>query len=1048
MGMPAQPVRPASDLFVALLGSFEVRVDGQAVGPAGARRRGLLALLALEPSRIVPVETLVDRLWGEDPPASAVNVIQTYVSAWRTYLGGRDGALRTVGAGYRFDLTETQCDLSRFRVLTQAAREVVGAEPDRLARAERQLDEALGLWRGPVLADLAGEAFHHRVADALEAEHARALEAWADVALLVGRDPGLVLERLEPLRRSDPLRESTAALAMSAHVAAGRQADALRTYDEVRGALRDELGADPSPVLREMHGRVLRADPTLMPRTRPEPGQLARPSVSRADPLFGRDEDIRRVTELLAERGLVTLTGPGGAGKTRLATEVLHRHLAAGAGWFADLAPVRDEALMPAAVAAAVGAPASAGTDPTAALTARLAHADAVLVLDNLEHLPGAAELVALIRAACPRLLLLVTSRHGLGIAGERQYPVPLLAVPDEKTARMAVPRTLESFDGIRLLVDRATAADPTFRLTEENAGAVAALVRQVDGLPLAIEIAAPWLRLLPPNALVERLSRTSLDLTAQRTDLPDRQRTLRHTIQWSYELLSEPERTVFRRLAVFVGSFSLAAAEEVCAGGIVAPSAVDETLLTLVDCHLVRPWLTSDGQHRFRLLETVREFANEQLAGDSDADDVHDRHLSFMSSWAAELAARSEGPDSASWLALAVAEADNLRAAIRRLEARGDEEALLQLAVDAMVVWFEAGHEGEGERLLHRALRRADPAAPARAIGLTYWAWLYATRDRAAAAAAAAEALDLARNAGDPLVEAFAQQTLGDTLGDPAAALRASHAVFEAADRSEGLAVRYGPTAPDAVRCGASASIAASWTHRSLDEALAWQRDALRLAEVEGDRRITAVNAARLAHLHLLQGDTTTALALLDRARTLVSAHVTARWEDIVAFAEAELAAHLGELEASERQLVTLIERATAGGRPLHARMGSLLLTDLLTHLGRTDEAAAVLDRLARTPGAIEEPSAAAAADVRRARLDRLSGRAEAAAARLEALQGLLSDDQLPPERALLLVEQAFLAGSAAQRRACVKRLAQAQAETGIRLPPWEKAQVRSLDQ
>ena len=447
-------------------------------------------------------------------------------------------------------------------------------------------------------------------------------------------------------------------------------------------------------------------------------------------------------------------------------------------------------------------------------------------------------------------------------------------------------------------------------------------------------------------------------------------------------------------------------AAEEVCASDDVERAAVAEQLLSLVDRHLVRPVTTLDGRRRFRLLETVREFAAERLDAGPERDDVQDRHVAFVSRWAAELAAHSEGPESAAWLTQAVAEADNLRAALRALEQRGDHEALLQLAVDSMVVWFEAGHEDEGERRLTAALAAAGPSAPARAIGLTYWAWLRATRDRAGAAAAALEALDLARSAGDPLVEAFAQQTLGDTLDDPAAAWRPATPCSRRpsgrrADRSATVPPRRMRCAVARARASLRRGRTSHWTRRSR-----WQRDALRLAELEGDRRITAVNAARLAHLHLLVGDTAAAEVLVDRARVLVSAHVTARWEDIVAFAEAELAMHLGRFAEAERQLTVLVDRAVAGGRQLHARLGSLLLADLFTHLARLDAAAQALDRLAGMRGALDEHPAAAEVEVRRARLDRLAGRRDTAGERLDAVEGRLPADRLPPAAVLVHVE------------------------------------------
>ena len=443
-------------------------------------------------------------------------------------LGGRQGPLRTVGAGYRLDLDEDQADLIRFRALVRSSRR---ARPE---AAEQALDEAVSLWRGPALADLAGEPFHARVAEGLEDERARAVEARAEAALGVGRAPAFVLDRLRALRDSHPLRESTAALTMWAQVASGSPSEALQTYEEVRRALREQLGVDPSSVLREMHGRVLRSDPTLDAARAEEPLPAPPTSVGWADPLYGRDEDVVQVIGLLDERGLVTLTGPGGAGKTRLAVEVLNRSTAiGGAGWFVDLAPVRDEVLIASTVASAVGAQASAGTDPVAALIARMASAEGLLVLDNLEHLATVADLVAHLRPTCPRVRLLVTSRQGLGIAGERQYPVPLLAVPDERGPgrRRSCPRDDRRGTAPGRPRDGGRSDVPRDGRQRRSRRHDRAAPRRT---PAAIEIAAPWLRLLTPEALVERVSAAGLDLAAARNDLPERQRTLRSTIDWA----------------------------------------------------------------------------------------------------------------------------------------------------------------------------------------------------------------------------------------------------------------------------------------------------------------------------------------------------------------------------------------------------------------------------------------------------------------------------------------------------------------------------------
>ena len=561
----------------------------------------------------------------------------------------------------------------------------------------------------------------------------------------------------------------------------------------------------------------------------------------------------------------------------------------------------------------------------------------------------------------------------------------------------------------------------------------------------MAIEIVAPWVRLHGPAALVERLGQGRLDLRGRRSDAAPRHRSLRETIAWSHEMVSGPERVVFRRLAVFPATFDVAAAAAVCDDG---STSVEDVLLDLVDRNLVQAVAPVSGQARFRMLVVVREFALERLAEDPDRDAVLDRMLAWYSGWATRLAVHSEGPESPDWLALAVAEADNIRAAVEHCSGLGRDSELLQLVVNAMTLWFEAGHEQEGEERLQSALDRAGSTAPARAIGLTYWAWLRATRDRAGAAAAASEARDLAVAAGDVPVEAFALQTLGDSLADPGEAEAASRAALEACDRAEGMTVSYGPTAPDAVRCGASASIAIAWTYRSLPEALRWQTEALRRAELEGDRRITAVNCARLAHLHLLAGDVAPASALVARARGLVSARVSARWEDTVALADALLARHEGRSEDAERILRATASGAAAAGRVLHAVLGGVALADLCLDNGRPSDAADALDRAQRV-GALTDPAHLARLEVRRARVDREQGRPDEARRRLEALAEYVETvDGMPPECSLWLIEMATLEAEAGREqealRTCWTVCEEGLAVSGVQLPPWEVSRLR----
>jgi predicted ATPase/DNA-binding SARP family transcriptional activator len=1030
-------------LHVGVLGPFEVRIGGGPAGPAGAKRRGLLAMLALDANSVVPVNRLIDQLWGEEPPASAVNIVQTYVSAWRKVLG-RD-PLVTVGAGYRLELNAAQSDLLSYRELVGQAR--VAEAQARHAEAAQLLGDALRLWRGPALVDLSGEAFHDRLVGSLEAGRLEATEAWARTVLHSGGDSGEVAAALVKVQAREPLRETTTELLMWARSAAGQQAEALEAFLATRRLLRDELGADPGPALAAMHERVLRADPTLMTRT----SVLASPATpdrtlagTGLDSFVGRDRDMRQVTALLASHRLVTLTGPGGAGKSRLAAEVLQQQSQGGRpGWFVEMALLRESAQAPATIAAAIGLQVSAGTDPMRTLSEYLADSSALLVLDNLEHLADIHLVVDGLRRSTRDLQILLTSREPLRLSGEQQYPVPLLAVPPADHLTSAP--HLERVDSVRLLVDRVRTHLPGFAVTVENADAVAAITRRLDGLPLAVEIVAPWLRLLTPADLASRLSEP-LDMPGRRADAPARHRTLRDTIAWSYDMLPAQEQALLCRLAVFAGGFTVTAVEGVCG---VAPTVTGETvaesLFNLVDRNLVQVGAPSLGESRFRLLQTVRDFAVDragQVLGPEQAL-LQEKHAGWYALWAARLAANSEGPESDAWLAAAVAEADNLRSAIDRFASGDRPEQFIQLVVDAMTLWFEAGHEAEGESRLADALAAAGPGAPARAIGLTYWAWLRATLNRPEAAAAAAEAVALARRDGDAPVEAFALQTLGDTLDDTAAAEEASRAVFGAADRSETVTIRYGPTAPDAVRCGASYNLAAVWLYRSVPTALSWQQEALRRAELEGDRRITAVNAARLAVVHLLAGNSGSARVQLDKSRELVSQRVTARWEDIVTFAAGQLAHHDGQLDEAEQHLGHVFRSASAAGRPLHTVLGAAALADLYTASGRTDSAHHILDLAERMAGGPADRALLARLHVRRARLDRLDGQDSGAMERLIAVAPALPADALPPERVIWLLESAEHAvhrNDPTSAMGHLNALAGAVAATGVQLPPWEQ--------
>lgn len=713
-----------STLQFRLLGPFEVLRDGQPAGPAGLKRRGLLAMLVLGANHAVPAADLVDGLWAADPPPSARSLVQTYVSAWRKVVEpdrtGRGGGDRlfTAGPGYRLRIEPGELDLDQF---TQAVADgrAVAAAGDPQAGATR-LSEALALWRGPPLADLAGLPFCQEAADRLEELRLQAVEAWADAALQCGhaRD---VLAVVQDARQREPLRERLCELLMWALFQDGRQAQALAAYDETRGVLADELGADPGAGLRDMQTQVLRHDPRLGPPAA---------SVSRhhlpvlSDSFVGRDADVADVRKLIEGHRLVTLTGAGGCGKTRLALEVA-AEMGAGAGceaFFVDAGPLADAVLIPDRLASAMGIRPAPGQSAADALGPAVADRDLVAVLDNLEHLPGAAAVVTELLRSGPGLRLLATSRTPLHSRGEYLYPVAPLALPG-RPAELA-----ELAPAVKLFADRAAAADPTFELTADNVPVVTEICRRLDGLPLAIELAASRVRVLPPAFLLARLDRR-LDLLAESAgDRPARQQTLRATIDWSYQLLDEATRRTFRSLAVFRGGWSLPAAAMIC--GQADEVALLAELGALVDTSLIEPARTVAGQQRFRMLESLREFALEQLTARGEDDECRDRHADFVHGLAAEAAPHLTGPQQVPWLDRLEADRDNISSALRWLMATAQILRGLRTASLLWRFWHLRAHLGEGRTLLETLLAepapQLEPAAHAdglNALGsVAYW--------------------------------------------------------------------------------------------------------------------------------------------------------------------------------------------------------------------------------------------------------------------------------------------------------------------------------------
>ncbi|WP_256976615.1 BTAD domain-containing putative transcriptional regulator [Streptomyces sp. CS113] len=762
-----------------ILGSTQVlRPDGTAVPLGGARLRALLSVLALRAGRAVPAGLLVEEVWDGDPPADAPGALQALVGRLRRTLGA--DSVASVDGGYRLAAAPDDVDLHRFdRLAGEGIRALADGDP---AKAAVVLDDALALWRDPVLPDLPDRTaetarWTTRRLDALRARHTAALEL---------RQAEHSLPELTALCDSHPLDEPLQALRLRALRDAGRTAEALAAYASVRRVLADRLGTEPGPELRALHAKLLSPSPTPEPGpapgparssdaalssgpvpgagvasgadpasgpapgpgskrwpasgtaqgpattlgTAPAPGAVPgagtasapgrAPAASGAAPasgavpepvparapgglrprgnlrarltsFVGRDGDVEALRADLAATRLVTLLGPGGAGKTRLSQEA-----AEGAGdtardgvWLAELAPVDDPADVPEAVLTAVGARETvlyrAGAEEMRAATASEGQDTAVerlvehcgrrrmlIVLDNCEHVvDAAARLAEELLARCPHLTVLATSREPLGVPGESLRPVEPLPEPA----------------ALRLLADRGAAARPGFRVDadEETAAACAEICRRLDGLPLAIELAAARLRMLTPRQIAERLDdRFRLLTSGSRTVLP-RQQTLRAVVDWSWDLLDADERDVLGRLSVFAGGCDLAAAEAVC-----GPAALD-ALGSLVDKSLVvaapvTDRLSGDGM-RYRLLETVAEYAGERLDETGGRAAAARAHLTYYRELARTTDPLLRGSQQLAAIERLEREYENLRTALRHAVAERDEQEALCLALS--LVWY-----------------------------------------------------------------------------------------------------------------------------------------------------------------------------------------------------------------------------------------------------------------------------------------------------------------------------------------------------------------------
>src|SRR3954452_11164867 len=794
---------------VRLLGPFEVVLDDVVQPLPGRGERAVLALLALSAGRVVATSSLIEQLWSSaDLPGDPVNALQLRVSKLRRAVAAMGGGDRVVrdGPGYRLAVDAAAVDATEFCSLIEAARRT--GEPD---RAVAFYDRALGLWRGDPLVDFTGEPWTLIEVARLSELRLAAIAERAERMLTLGRYAQLVVD-LEPVVTAEPIRERLVAQLMTALFNAGRQSEAVQVYARTRQQLADELGLDPSRELRSVMQQILRQDAaishaqeTLAADGTVLPGAPAGNLPVRWTSFVGRDRELDRVAERLGDARLIMLIGPGGAGKTSLAVEAARRANARfrDGSWLVRLAAITDAELLAQTVADAVGLSIEGGTvthRPTDVLIGQLARRSMLLVLDNCEHLiEPVAELIETLLGRCPGVRILATSREALGVQGEVQLPVAPLPVPPPGTAAQQVP----DFPAAELFLDRARAVRADLGADADSMVAVALICQRLDGIPLALELAAARVASLNMTELAERVLDRFAVLTAGSRTAEARQQTLRNAVDWSHDLLTASEQRLFRRLAIFRGGWTLAAAEAVVTDPELPAADVLDVLERLVKQSVVVAD-TAGGRSRYRMLETLRQYAVERLVAAGEGDVLAAAHAAYFVRLGQQVESGLRGPGQQRWLEALRAEHSNVRAALGWLidthDAHDNADEALTLAGSLGLYWHMGRHI-EGREILRRvmALPGGSPRARARAlqaVSLVERPRACLVHPSAQCAAAAQESLEIFEAIGDRRAAAFSRLLLsvegvaGGSRVNASALLEDADREFTALQDDWGLAV------------------------------------------------------------------------------------------------------------------------------------------------------------------------------------------------------------------------------------------------------------------
>jgi predicted ATPase/DNA-binding SARP family transcriptional activator len=899
-----------------ILGSLEVRHAGGDVVISGAKQRLLLAALLVQAGEVVSGDRLIDILWGENLPANPRNALQIQVSQLRRRLSasGHD-LLASRPPGYRMQVQPDEVDAGVFVRLVDRGRAALGTGDVALAR--KALEEALALWRGPALQEFSGHPFADTEIGRLEELRSAAQQALIEVRLRSGEHTVLISE-LERLVAQHPLREGLRGQLMVALYRSGRQAEALEVFHDTRRVLDEELGVDPTPELADLYERLLRhedrAPPSTTARPAPDPPDPRRTLPLSRSSFVGREQELDRIVDLLRAGPLLTLVGPGGVGKTRLAVEAASRIAGAGGPtvWFVELATLADPALVPSAIAAVLGLRGAEATAEDGGVQARRRIAAALearaslLVLDSCEHVVEAvAAFVEELLSGGVNATVLCTSREALGVSAEAVWSVPSLPWPDPDTP--ATPGELLRWDAVRLFVDRAASAQPGFALDTDTAPLVAEVCRRLDGIPLALELAAARVRLLGVRGLVERLDDRFRVLTAGARTAQPRQRTLQAVVDWSWDLLTEDEQRLFRRMAVFVGPCTLDAIERVCSDASLPRDQVLEVLGRLVGKSLVVAEVESTPAC-YRLLETLRAYGLRRLDEAGETDLLRGRHVDYLLVLAQEVTPRLRSRAQLEAERELDSRHDDIRAALRWLSDRGAIDQLGDLAQALGWFWYLGGHRREGVRWLAAARQTNRPRERATAL---VWHALLALDHQPVSALrpdlhAAGQVLRREGHDADRAFAGFVAALLATEEGDPEAAahIAASRRAARAAGDDRALADLDLIEAMGLIQRG------------QLLEGAATIRSALDRLSTSGDRFGQVHAALMLAQLDAWSGGVERALAALHRGLGLAS---ELHLRDLEALLETRLAGVL-----AEQADVTAAEQAVIRARSIAIRLSS----------------------------------------------------------------------------------------------------------------------------